>query len=758
MPRTDRAALDAELVAQTVVGVEHTHLLAPLVVVHPRAASLEDERVHPQLLDVPRVRLDTHRPVRLQLGQVNSAAAGAGGGNTDEERSGGGKHERPATRVLRTERRDRAVDRIPAFAAGELLVERDRHALRPVDVREEEDLLRIGFAALVEERLPRTGDRVHAKVLHARFDERRCEPFAGNRIAEVELTREPRRRATVEQLGRTPGTEDEPAGGHEFGEQLKRLGADRGHRRQDDDAIRHPADDERRPGTHRAVAFEQMLVAQVVRDLVRRQRREDPGDAGVDRLDHRLCGRVRGERIPLGPRRPGGVKHEDVRALCARAHGVAETADVVAEQAVRLGPRLVRAERLRKVTLAVASEAVVVEMLADEVDPMGELPVEHPLHRGELVVPAAGAVRLGEQTALAELIAHADELARDEVVAELDLRPTGGPVGMEEHVDSGCLHPSVVRHDAAGERGVGKGVLPEVPGKHDAVLVAPARDLRGEPLFEERGDHLPVVVTDALRLAASLEERVKLVGDVVALAFAEDIGEVGGPGKRDDASVGAHVRLVGEDRRNLAAEEPAVARGVRVVGNPDELGHRLLAEKAGKGSVSEASRRRDGYHVVGGDAAALGDRPDELQRRVPFIGLHDVPAGESGREAILVVEVEEHPLRPALGKRGVDALEEAPGEVRVGHTCARVVERPALPLPVHVPHLLANAALVYAVVDAPEVGTPPRRRRAGEDRGFECVHIVSSSGVRVTAAAGASARTRETPGTAPTRARRILPP
>ena len=328
-------------------------------------------------------------------------------------------------------------------------------------------------------------------------------------------------------------------------------------------------------------------------------------------------------------------------------------------------------ERERVVALARAHDRGVGQVLVEEVDPQGVLPVADPLLVGEGQVPAAGAVRLGHRPLVAALVGRAADLADRAGVAELGVR--GGGVLVHQDVDAGHMgiggHGQVVRGDARPR----PLVLPIVPGE-DELVVRGIGVVRLGPVLDEQVEERCVeVVADALPAPDLVEEPDELRLEIIAPARLERLEKDRGVVHGLAAAGRGDLGLVLEDAGNGQAEFPADHALVGVEGQVEELLGDVLAHDVDIGEAA-VPRRRGGVDDIedkvrgrvaprkqglAGDVLEPGQGPAqddegrrvELRRRrtVEFPhpqpraagvghGRGDVAAGESRGVGILVIE------------------------------------------------------------------------------------------------------------------------
>ncbi len=269
------------------------------------------------------------------------------------------------------------------------------------------------------------------------------------------------------------------------------------------------------------------------------------------------------------------MDYKHLRHTVAASQRVRYSCRIVGDDVIVPPPRLLVADRRRIVAFPLAAHGVQRQVRIDQVDTVHEVPVDNPLPAGKAEVVPGAAVELAERALLTELVCDAGDLPRGDHVVNI---PT-------EVIHSRPTHVLVVRHRCTDPAHLPEEIVFEhvVAGELEIVLAAPPAVWLAERLDEQLGRRPPEVVTNKLAVLHLLEERDRLVEDVVIPALAELLGEIARPRYRylriDMVLCDPeHVRwLIGEDAGNrlIYAEMFAYQLGVWLERHVEERLHRL---------------------------------------------------------------------------------------------------------------------------------------------------------------------------------------
>ena len=232
------------------------------------------------------------------------------------------------------------------------------------------------------------------------------------------------------------------------------------------------------------------------------------------------------------------------------------------------------------VALGFALHGIPRQMLAAQIDTEQCLPVTDRLVRLEVELPAGTAVQLGQHPALAGLSGGGSKLLDDPVA----------PVVFGQAINAGIAHMLVKTHQGAFRHGLihERILVQDVPGKDDAVLLAPVIERLGEVLQEQIIRQVDVMQLDRRdQLAAHPVEQLRNDGTgVIAVTPAELPEQIVRPAHGADHDpillppvihAAPAVRLIGEDALDGGAQPVAALFAVLLMGQLNESVGRLAA-------------------------------------------------------------------------------------------------------------------------------------------------------------------------------------
>ncbi len=271
----------------------------------------------------------------------------------------------------------------------------------------------------------------------------------------------------------------------------------------------------------------------------------------VDERAVQIAYRVLVARSEGAPRALDRVDYEHLRHTFAAGQRVRYPRRVVGDDVIVAPPRLLVADRRRIVAFPLAAHGVQRQVRIDQVDAVHEVPVDNPLPAGKAEIVPGAAVELAERALFAELVCDAGDLSRGDHVVNI---PT-------EVIHSRPAHVLVMRHRRTDPAHLPEEVVFEhvVAGELEVMLAAPPSVRLAERLDEQLSRRPPEVVANKLAVLHLLEERDRLVEDVVIPALAELLSEITRPRHR-------HFRI------DMVLRDPEHVR--RLIG--ENAGNRLV--------------------------------------------------------------------------------------------------------------------------------------------------------------------------------------